>query len=100
MQSTAEIKFTQQQDMGLLILSGVIDIFEAEHLLDTARQAAKNAEVQTLHLDMAAVERLDISTIQILMALKTNSVENARTFNLRSISSPAAQALETLGVTL
>lgn len=52
-------------------LRGIVDIFRATALLESARKALSDDKAASIRLDMADVERMDVSAAQNLLALKT-----------------------------
>jgi ABC-type transporter Mla MlaB component len=67
-----------------LALHGTIDVFLARELLDHARRAFAGAG--DVRIDCAALERLDTSALQILLALQRELQEQGRRLELRAVN--------------
>jgi anti-anti-sigma regulatory factor len=67
-----------------LALHGTIDVFLAGELLEHARRAF--AAAGDVRIDCAALERLDTSALQILLALQRELEEHGRRLELRAVS--------------
>ena len=108
MQASAEINWEPESASGALRLSGVVDIFEAERLRDTAREAVRVLRASPdaagnsapVHLNLTGVERLDVSAVQLLCAFRQALAEGGRTLRVEAMPASVALSLRTLGVTL
>lgn len=63
----------------MLTLSGIIDIFQAASLHAAGRKALGDKRAETLCIHLADVTRLDISAIQVLMALRREAEQAGHT---------------------
>ena len=67
------VTYRRQGKRGVLTLSGVIDIFEAANLHAVGLKALNDKRAETLCIHLEQVTRLDLSAIQLLMALRRDS---------------------------
>ena len=94
------ITYRRRGGEGTLSLHGVVDIFEAASLRDAALRAVGDAGISTLHLDVAHAERLDVSALQILFALRNEIEGQERTFIPGVIPPAVADSLAKIGCVL
>ncbi|MGI4791611.1 MAG: STAS domain-containing protein [Janthinobacterium lividum] len=85
---------------GTLTLRGTVDIFEAQSLRAAALRALGDSKAQTLRLDLAHAERLDVSALQVLCALRRDLETQGRTLICLPVPSAVADACEATGCTL
>lgn len=62
--------YKQQGEEGILALHGTVDIFEAQAVHAAASEALAHTQALAVCLDTADVQRLDLSALQILAALR------------------------------
>ena len=96
----AEVRYTRRGGQGTLKLHGVIDIFEATALHTAAQSALNDAKARDLRVDLAQTERLDLSAVQLLLALRRETTATGRTFQAENVPENLAQMLTLLGMTL
>lgn len=80
---------------GTLTLQGSVDIFEAKIVHDAACRALADTKAQSVCADLSAVERLDLSGLQILSALRRDLELDGRTFVLQVPDTLAAALSQT-----
>lgn len=89
-----------QHETGVLVLRGVVDIFEVAALHAAGLQALGDAGARAIRLDVRDVERLDGSAGQILCALKRDLETVGRCaagFDAASVAPGAAATLTWYG---
>ena len=96
---TTAIQYRRRGSSGTLRLAGVVDIFEAEALRDEARKALADAKAQTLRVDFADAERIDLSAAQILIVLRREMTEAGRAFEWENAPERVTQILAWAGMT-
>lgn len=84
-ESLETMLYSRRGGTGTVHLRGVIDIFEARQLHTLALQAFQDARAQKIRVNMSSVERLDISALQILLALKQDLQAEGRSFSLDAV---------------
>lgn len=94
------ITYRRRGGEGTLSLHGVVDVSEAVSLRDAASRAVGDAGISTLHLDVSQVERLDVSAVQILLALRNEIEGQERTFRFGVIPTVVADSLAKIGCVL
>jgi len=69
---------------GILTLRGDMDIFEAQSIYAAALAALGDSEASTISIDLMNVRRIDLSALQILIALRRDfeSLEQTVTFHI------------------
>jgi len=80
---------------NVLRIEGVADITRAARLLETARERA--AAPGDVVVDCSAVERLDASAVQVLLALKKKLAESGRSMTIQAIPERACGLLFATG---
>lgn len=95
-----QVTYKRQGDRGTLTLSGVIDIFEAKTLYDTACHALNDTKAKRIQVNLTQSERLDVSALQILLALRRDVTRVGRTFAWSELPANLAAAFEQGGITL
>ncbi len=93
------VTYRRTGTQGKLILRGIVDIFEAEGLHKTALRALHDGSATTLLADLSATERLDISALQILCALKLATEEVGKTMLLTGASAELETFFAAAGIT-
>src|SRR5689334_4626355 len=96
----SEIYYRRRGNTGHLHLSVVVDIFEAAALREVALRALADHKAATVQVDLSAVERLDMSALQILLVLRRELEAADRTFRTKSIAPALVSDLERNGLTL
>jgi len=94
------VSYRRQKSTGVLHLSGIVDIFEATTLHEAARTALEDDKANSLRLDLTHVERLDISALQILLALKAGVIAQGRSFGVTRLAPAPETLLARLGIAL
>jgi anti-anti-sigma factor len=94
------VNYHRRGTNGTLKLRGVMDIFEAQALHTAALSALQDEKTTTMRVDLTEVERLDISTLQVLLALKRSINASERAFLTVSPSEALLQQFVRMGVTL
>ncbi len=85
---------------GILKLTGVVDIFEAGVLLEAVRKSISDEKAKNIQVDMQNVERVDISTIQVLYRLKMECKTKSRKCEFMQMSQKISSELEQIGISL
>ena len=98
--NATEITYARRGAMGTLTMRGALDIFEAERLCAVATRALQDIKATTVQLNCSAVDRLDISTLQVLLALKRDLQFAGRTPVVVGLAAPVESMLERLGISL
>lgn len=92
--------YKRQGSVGVLALHGIVDIFEAGKVHEAALKAFQDAKATTIRMDLAHAERLDISIIQILAALRQEVEASGRQMQTEGTPEPIRQELSRIAVTL
>ncbi len=77
--------------------SGVLDIFEAQHFLQAAQKLVSQPKATQLVLDMTAVERMDITALQIIHGLLTASTSSGTRIEMVGLSESCAKTAALIG---
>ncbi|MEO7718656.1 MAG: STAS domain-containing protein [Capsulimonas sp.] len=72
------IAYRRRGAAATLTLNGSIGMFEAEAFHESASKALADTPAKTVTIDLAGAERLDISALQILHALRRDLAQNGR----------------------
>jgi anti-anti-sigma regulatory factor len=94
------MNYRRRGTSGTLKLRGIVDIFEAGVLHTTALSALHDEKATTVRVDLTEVERLDVSALQILLALKQSIEASGRTFSAETSSEAVLKQFHRIGVTL
>jgi len=97
---SASAGYRRQGAKGCLKLGAIADISEAQLLYTASRQALADEKATTMLVDLSQVETLDISAMQILLALKNDVQASGRTFATEGLSVEWKERLEKLGLSL
>jgi anti-anti-sigma regulatory factor len=81
---------------NVLRLEGSVDVSRAQRLLETAREREKASG--DVMVECAAVERLDASAVQILLALKRSLEASGRTLRMQNVPDRIFELLLRTGV--
>jgi anti-anti-sigma regulatory factor len=95
-----DVTYRRRKSIGVLQLTGIVDIFEAADLHVAARRALEDSQAATVRLDMAQVKRMDASAAQILLVLKAAIISQGREFGVAAIAPETEAALSRLGIVL
>lgn len=84
---------------GILTMRGDMDIFEAQPIYSAALSALNDSEATAIKVDLMNVRRVDLSALQILVALRRDleSVEQPVTFHVPEL---LAERLMRSGISL
>ena len=93
------IQYQRRGAIGTLRLAGVMDIFEAAALRDAACKALADAKAGATRVDLADVERLDLTAAQILIALGREITAAGRAFGIDRAPERLTPTLAWVGVT-
>ncbi len=85
---------------GTLSLRGVVDIFEAGVLHAAVQQAASDRRVETIRVNLAEVERLDLSAVQLLAALRAHVEQDSRALVAENVPASVEGMLERINIAL
>ena len=96
----AAAAYRRRGAQGTLSLRGIVDIFEAGALHAAARQAASDSRAETIRVNLAEVERLDLSAVQILAALRMKTEQNGRAWIAENIPASVEGMLGRVNITL
>lgn len=80
---------------GTLTLRGSVDIFEAQDMLATVRRALADTKALSFCANLTEVERLDLSSLQILVALRRELEDAGRTMPIKQPEALAATLKQT-----
>ena len=94
------VTYQRRQEEGTLTLRGCVDIFEAGALHAAVQRALRDSKASAICVNLAEVERLDVSAIQLLLALRREVEAAGRIFLLRECASTKTQPFALLGVAL
>jgi anti-anti-sigma regulatory factor len=94
------VRYRRRGSIGTLTLRGVVDIFEAIALHGSARRILQDSRAASVRLDCSQVERLDLSAIQILLALRRDLTASGRDWKAEDLPSSLHGALEKTGCPL
>ncbi len=78
---------------------GVLDIFEADEFLQAARKLVSQPKASQLIVDLTAVERLDLTALQIIHALLRSSTACGANVEVVGLSDACATAAAAVGLT-
>ncbi len=87
-------RYQRRGTRGTIVLGESADIFEAGELLTTARRAVSDPKAAEVYVDLALTERIDLSAIQILLALRADLVAVGRGFAAINASNKLRKRLE------
>ena len=90
--------YERREREGTLTLAGAVDVFEAALVHAAVQTASDDLQAIAIYVDLAGVERLDLSAIQLLLALRREVQASGRSFFIRGECSLLAKAIEPLGV--
>ena len=85
---------------GHIVLAGVADIFEASDIHATALKAFADTKAKSVTVDLTDLERMDLSTIQILLALQQALNADGRTMVAQNLPEVQASAWNRIGLSL
>ena len=85
-------QYKQQDAEGILVLHGVVDIFEAQAVHAAASEALADYKAAVVRLDSANAQRLDLSALQILSALRRDLEAASRHLHVAGPEAAAARA--------
>lgn len=94
------LSYRRQGGLGTLQLRGVVDIFEAAEFYELAKRACQDTKAQSIRVNLAQVERLDISALQILIALRRDIEASGRALAIADVPAPLAQVWAKAGIPL
>jgi anti-anti-sigma regulatory factor len=86
-------------DQGVLTLTGVIDIFEADSFHAVATQAADDP-APIVRVDLSRADQLDISALQILCSLRRTLEASGRSMLVSDPRTIHIRHAERLGISL
>lgn len=66
----ANFEYRRRNTVGVLKLRGVLDIFEASALHSEAKTALSDAGADSFEIDYSEVERMDLTSYQVLRAFR------------------------------
>ena len=91
--------YSRRGAAGTLTLSGSVDIFEAQAVYTAAQRALADPKAVSLCADLSEVQRLDLSALQILCALRRDLEAAGRTVQFQMPDTLAA-AVARAGISL
>ncbi len=94
------VSYRRQRAKGLLKLGAAVDIFEASNLHATARLAFQDEKATTVCIDLSHLEKLDLTAIQILLALRNDLRASGRAFESEGMSPEIKERLDKLGISM
>jgi anti-anti-sigma regulatory factor len=92
------VSYVRKRDLGTISLTGCVDIFEAQAVLAAARRAFADSKAESVFADLSGVEKLDLTTVQILFALRRDLQIAGRKWTI-SASEIATAPLQQAGFT-
>jgi anti-anti-sigma regulatory factor len=95
--STPSIRLSRSPSEAILTLGGIVDINSVAEVQHTAIEAALSGT--SVRLDWSAVERVDASVLQVLMALRADMARQGKTFETSEIGPGLRDYLHTAGLT-
>jgi len=87
---------TQKSGSCLLSAGADMTIYSSEKNLTDIK--GYYSEFNHLELDLSAVEEIDTSGVQLLLALKKSSEKDGKSFFLSGISAPVDEVMEVLNI--
>ena len=93
---SAKIEVLDAADKCVLVLEGAIDIFFAGDLRAAALDAVRSG--RDVAIACEKLERLDTSTLQILVALKRELARNSRSLELKCLAEGTADLAALAGL--
>ncbi len=84
-------QYERQGEEGILALHGAVDIFEAQAVHAAALETLADHAV-TVRLDSADAQRLDLSALQVLVALRRDLEAASRSLHVSGLEAAAARA--------
>ncbi|BDI30601.1 hypothetical protein CCAX7_26520 [Capsulimonas corticalis] len=94
------VAYRRRGAVGALTLHGAIDMFEAAAFHETARKALEDTQAAAIRVEMSDVERLDISSFQILSALRRDAAAAGRTVEITGATDRVLMDAKTAGLSL
>ena len=94
------VSYHRRHGEGALTLRGSVDIFEAAMLHTAVQRASSDHKAAAICVDYTGAERLDISAIQLLLALRRDVKATGRQFLIRGNASITAKTFAPLGLLL
>ena len=83
-----------------LTLSGELTVASAGEVRDTLLRAADEPKAEGVCLDMTGVERMDISAVQLLLALRNDCSKKERKFSVTGMPPSTEHFFAQIGITL
>ena len=94
------VNYRRRGGEGTLTLCGVVDIFEAEALREAALRALGDGSAAVLQIDLSRAERLDVSALQTLSALRHGVEAAGRTSAISDVPDVLTASWEKIGYSL
>ena len=92
--------YSRRKDVGRISMPKVADIFEAADIHAAALRAIQDANAATVVVDCSGMDRMDVSSVQTLFAVKTALAGIGRRFELRGLSETQARTWSRIGCCL
>ena len=92
------ISYRRQGETGTLTISGVVDIFEAAALHSEAKRALADDKAVSIRIAADGAERIDMSAMQILLALRNGVEAGGRKFVVENLPASAVRRFEQTGI--
>ncbi len=93
-------QYRRTGNSGMLKLSGIVDIFEAETILALAKKSISDEKTNTIQIDLEHIEKIDISAIQILCTLKHECEKSGKVHKFVWGANKLCSGVESLGIFL
>jgi anti-anti-sigma regulatory factor len=95
---TQKVSYRRQRANGTLTLTGIVDIFDAEALTEQARRALNDTKAVSVAVDLSRLERIDVTTLQVLLALQGDVLAAGRAFTVNDPPQALTRTLKELGL--
>lgn len=94
------VTYRRRGAAGILTLHGAIDMFEASAFHESAQKALHDTQAKSVTIELTGAERLDMSALQILRALRRDLAEAGRAVEIASPSSRVLSDAAASGMSL
>jgi len=100
MTSAQKTAYRRNGSVGKLQLVGYVDINTAGDLHELACRALADTKAQTVCVELAQADRLDVTALQILCALARDLRADDRSFQVEEMQPAVADEVAALGISL
>ncbi len=92
------VNFRKSGSRCTITVAGVLDIFEAEAFLQAARKLVSQTKASQLVLDFTAVERMDLTALQIIHGLLATPTASGASIEIIGLSDSCASMAALVGL--